>query len=264
MTTCCRSILSKLVGIMLLAVITVGVVGCSFRMGEIKNNTNEPIDTPENATKDIVENKIYNESLSITDRYEVTTDTYQVAMIEEHKKNGSKGSENVITYPYIEIFENEELSEEWNQLVYELIGGNLRNRIQIEYNLYVEGCYTITYSDSEFLSIYIQVQIDRNHRQYGLTLSIKDGIINHINDFGISDEKILEGLKNSKLGYSVEFEDIVDGGYECIWDMYKESVNDYNFFLTDQTIGIIVQTIQTNGSYIAVDYSYDWKNLRKQ
>lgn len=46
--------------------------------------------------------------------------------------------------------------------------------------------------------------------------------------------------------------------------MYKESVNDYNFFLTDQTIGIIVQTIQTNGSYIAVDYSYDWKNLRKQ
>ena len=75
---------------------------------------------------------------------------------------------------------------------------------------------------------------------------------------------ILEGLENSKLGYSVEFEDIVDGGYECIWDMYKESMNDYNFFLTEQTIGIIVQTIQTNGSYIAVDYSYDWKNLRKQ
>lgn len=177
---------------MLLSVMIVGVVGCSYRRGEIKNKTNEPIDTQENATKDLVENKIYNESLSIIDTYEVTTDTYQVAMIEEHKKNDSKGSKSLIAYPYIEIIGNEDLSEEWNQLVYELIGGNFRNEIQTAYNLYVEGCYTITYSDSEFLSIYIQVQIDRNQRQYGLTLSIKDGIINHINDFGISDEMILE------------------------------------------------------------------------
>lgn len=241
---------------MLLSVMTVGEVGCSYKMDEVKNGKVE-----ENV---ILDEKIQNDSLSIIDTYEVTTDTYQVTMIEEHKENRTKNSESVITYPYIEIFENEDLSEEWNQLVYELIGGNFGNEIRMSYNLYLEGCYTITYSDSEILSIYIQDQIDSDYRQYGLTLSIKDGIIKHINDFGISDEMILEGLKNSKLGYSAEFEEIVDGGYECIWDMYKESMNDYNFFLTDQTIGIIVSTIQTNGSYVAVDYSYDWKNLRKQ
>lgn len=203
------------------------------------------------------------------------TDTYQLFPDQYAEENKAKSRSILIQYPQLSGLNDHDLEAKINSLFRQAGLGHYDpedEEMRSEYSEDVKVTYTVTYADSELISVCYQGHGGKAKIFHGITVNLRTGEAVALKDLLCIDDTIISKVKNREYSVYHQFRtsvnDYSDGLLDDVPRFFVEQfvehdhpldVREIDFYVKDRKVGFSVHTSQAAGGYVVIEMDAKWK-----